>query len=135
MIKIIFATVAIAVFLALPATAETSLIGTNWRFIEVAGSTVKVDIRTLIRFDNGGIVSGSSGCNRFKGNYASGGSVLSFSKLGWTKMECSAPKMNIEQAIQSALAETRSFKIVEGKLQLLGSDGAALARLKLLPPK
>jgi hypothetical protein len=43
--------------------------------------------------------------------------------------------MGIERAIQSALAKTRSFEIVEGKLRLFGPDGSILARLEPSPLK
>jgi len=133
MIKTIATTILMVALLALPAVAQSSLAGTNWRFIEVAGAPVAV--ATQIDFGNDGSVSGNSGCNSFHGRYGGDGSGLAFSNMGWTKMLCpDAPKMSVETAIQSALAGTRAFTIVERTLHLLGADGAFLARLQAAAP-
>ncbi len=133
MIKIIAAAIVMVALLAPPATAQSSLAGTRWRFIEVAGTPVGV--ATQIGFGNDGSVSGNSGCNSFHGRYSGIGSVLAFSNMGWTKMLCpDVPKMSVEAAIQSALAGTRSFTIVVRTLHVLGADGAILARLETTAP-
>ena len=133
MIKTIATTIVMVALLALPAVAQSSLAGTNWRFVEVAGTPVGV--ATQIGFGNDDSVSGNSGCNSFHGRYGGVGSVLAFSNMGWTKMLCpDVPKMGIEKAIQSALAGTRSFTIVERTLHVLGADGAILARLETTAP-
>lgn len=134
MIRTILATVVTIALLMLPATAQTSLAGTHWRFVEVAGSGIPVDIGATISFGSDGKVSGHSGCNRFHGGYGGNGAALSFSNMGWTKMLCPGAKMSTETAIQLALARTNVFKIADGTLQLLGADQAILARLETSPP-
>lgn len=133
MIKTIATAILMVALLALPAMAQSPLAGTSWRFIEVAGAPIGV--ATQISFRNDGNVSGNSGCNSFHGRYGGDGSILAFSTMGWTKMLCpDAPKMSVETAIQSALAGTRSFAIVERTLHILGTDGAILARLETAAP-
>lgn len=133
MIRTIATTILMVALLALPAMAQSSLAGTSWRFIEVAGTPVGV--ATQISFGNDGNVSGNSGCNSFHGRYGGDGSGLTFSNMGWTRMLCpDAPTMSVETAIQSALAGTRSFTIVERTLHILGADGAILARLETAAP-
>lgn len=104
MIKIVFATIITAALLAFPAMAETSLVGTNWRFIEAARSTITADIRTLISFDNGGTVSGNSGCNSFRGNYGSGGSIFAFAPF--------ATAQTYQMISPGAIAETQTRCLV-----------------------
>lgn len=119
-------------FISAAAIAQTSLAGTNWRFVEVAGVAVPADIRTNIEFEKDG-VSGSSGCNTFFGDYAVAGSALSFKTMGWTKMFCGGPQMKFEIGIQTTLAATNTFQIVDRQLRFLAVDGSPLARLEQAP--
>lgn len=134
MLRTIAATIVSLALMAFPALAQTSLAGTSWRFVEVAGSGVPADVTVRISFAGGGTVSGNSGCNGFHGSFGGDGAALSFSNIASTKMLCpEAPKMAIETAVQVALVKTTAFTLVDGKLQFVGANGAVLARLETSP--
>jgi len=74
-----------------------------------------------------GRVSGKSAVNRYFGTYAIAGDGLTFSGLGSTRMAGTNEQMAAEQAYLSALGEIRTYRVVDGKLELL--DAAGMRRL------
>ena len=105
---------------ALPAS-PTNLEGTAW--------LLNGNDAVSLQFEQGR-VSGSDGCNRFNGPYASRGTSLQIgSPLAATKMACSPPVMEQAARFNQALAGTRSFRLDGGQLRLLGADDTVRATL------
>ncbi len=77
-----------------------------------------------------GTVSGSTGCNRFRGRAEIGAGTIAFSPLATTRMACPDPAMEQERRVLEALAAARRYQVEAGALTLLGADGGALARFR-----
>ncbi|MDX5364144.1 MAG: META domain-containing protein [Pseudazoarcus pumilus] len=72
-------------------------------------------------------VSGSTGCNRFKGGTTMAGGSILFGGIVATKMAC-AGAPDIEREFLDALDKARSWRIRDNHFELSGSDGRSVAR-------
>ncbi|WP_370299202.1 META domain-containing protein [Abyssibacter sp.] len=122
---------------ATPATESESpsrLTATPWMLVSLAGTTVDTLAKpaTLVLEPATDQLYGHAGCNRLSGSYVLDGDQLSFSRLITTKMAC-AQGMDQEQAFLAALAATTTFRLEQGRLSLIGDDGAVLAVLMAEP--
>lgn len=73
-----------------------------------------------IRFENGRI-SGSDGCNRYASSYtANQNSLVISDKMISTKMACEAERMQSADRFRRALMESKSYRINNNRLTLLG---------------
>ena len=108
-------------------TSGDPLNGTTWELYSIGKYSPITGSKTTIRFEDGQ-VSGLGGCNQYGGEYKSSGRTLSFSMLHMTEMACMSPEeiMEQEQLFLQYLGDARSFEIVNGQLQISGSDGEAL---------
>jgi len=115
--------------IALQACAEkmgaVNVANTSWVLTEWPGQTMPNTTKkaTLI-FGADDKVSGKSFCNGFGGNVAINGSTIKFSELIGTMMFCEDVGQ-AERIYSEGLRAANSFKVVEGKLQLL-QDGKLL---------
>ncbi len=112
---------------ALASTAPaTRLENTAW-VVERLGERPPLDGTSLtLRFENGR-VAGSDGCNRFGAPVTVRGSALQVSPRGMsTKMACPPAVMNQAEAFQSALRNSRGFRLGGERLRLLAADGRPL---------
>jgi heat shock protein HslJ len=73
-------------------------------------------------------VAGSGGCNRLMGPYMVDGTMMRLGPIAGTMMACQQPIMEQEQAFLKALEATESYRIVNGQLELRGTDRQLLAR-------
>lgn len=96
-----------------------------WALEQLDGKAVAADIEVTARFAEGRI-GGKAGCNQYFASYAVDGDSLRVGPAGATKMMCPEPAMAVEDAFLAALQDIRTFKVGGGRLQLRGSDGAAL---------
>lgn len=106
--------------------------GTDWRFVEVAGTQVPTPVTATLRV-RGDRVSGRAGCNNFGARYQVGADGHgSFSQVISTKMACLEPPgaMQVEHQIFEVLPRVARMELRDGELALLDSGGAALARLE-----
>jgi len=76
-----------------PISANKTLNGTAWRlssYLRQDGIQISVSNNTRISaiFGNGNIITGSSGCNSYSGQYYLTGTNLSFSQIAVTQMPC-----------------------------------------------
>jgi heat shock protein HslJ len=79
-----------------------------------------------LRFENGR-VAGSDGCNRYGAPVTVRGPALEVSQQGMsTKMACPPAVMQQAEAFQSALRNSRAFRLDGQRLRLLASDGRSL---------
>jgi heat shock protein HslJ len=103
----------------------TTLAGTNWTFVSIGGVAVAPDQPTSLTFD-GERLSGSAGCNRIMGGYASDGKTLTAGPLAATRMACHGPGMMQEQAFFALMAQPVSLHFnPEGQMVLTGEGGAS----------
>ena len=111
-------------------SVKTTLSGTNWLVKDIAGRGVVKDSQATIRFDEGGRVSGSTGCNRFNGAVTIEGGNIKFGQMATTKRGCIPSLMDQELRFLKAMEEVRSFTISkDGLLYLYGPNSEPLFRL------
>jgi putative lipoprotein len=116
-------------------TPASGLAGTEWRVTEIAGAPADATSDATLRFDTGGLVSGSTGCNKFTGMAVIEADNLTFTPLATTRLACAPELMAQEQRFLSAIQEVRRFAIdSDGRLQLLGVGGGPLVRLSRTTP-
>ena len=103
--------------------------GTSWVLVSLPGRSMVPDPPATLQFE-GGRVSGSDGCNRFTGTYAAKGATIELpARPAATLMACPPGVERQAEAYRRALAEARSYRIAEGRLELLAADGTPMAGL------
>lgn len=109
---------------------ETNLSGTNWLVEDVAGRGVVENSQATIRFDEGGRVSGSTGCNLFNGAVTIKANTIKFGQMATTRRACLPSLMDQELRFLKALDEVGSFAMgQDGLLHLYGPNSEQLFRL------
>ena len=111
-----------------PSAAEApTLEGTSWVLVSLVGQASIVSQPATIRFE-GGTVQGSDGCNRYSTPYSARGDSIEVGARGVsTQMACAPDVMKRASAFTSTLSTSRSYRVRDGRLELLGGDGAVLA--------
>lgn len=104
---------------------------TDWRFVEVGGTTVPEGVVATLRLRDGR-ASGKAGCNAYGASWqvsAEGGAR--FGEAMSTKMACLQPAgvMQVERGVLDALQRTARLRREGGNLVLLDASGEPLARL------
>jgi heat shock protein HslJ len=82
----------------------------------------KIGTRLTLAFQHGR-VSGSSGCNRFHGEFKVEGTALTIGPLATTRMACDEAVMAQEQEFLRALQSAATWAIVRGMLDVHGAGG------------
>jgi heat shock protein HslJ len=79
-------------------------------------------------FNADGQVSGTSGCNTYSGGYEVDGDMITFSPLASTMMACIEPAglMEQEAAYLQNLGKAASFRVTDGKLEMLDAAGQVI---------
>ena len=111
-----------------PSAAEApTLESTSWVLVSLAGLASIESQPATVRFE-GGTVQGSDGCNRYSAPYSVRGAAIEVGARGVsTQMACAPDVMARASAFTAALSASRSYRVRDGRLELLGSDGAVLA--------
>lgn len=106
---------------------EDPLDGTTWT-LETYAKSRPIPGTTISASFIEGKVSGSAGCNSYKGSYHVNGARIQIAELAWTLMACQGPEgiMEQEQRVMEILGGVERFHIVDGKLQLERSDHETL---------
>jgi heat shock protein HslJ len=112
------------------AGAETpSLEGTSWVLSSLPGHDLGATQPPTLRFEDGN-AGGSDGCNRYSMGYATRGHKLEWTGPGVaTQMACPPETMKLAQAFTDAVRGSTSYRIKDGRLELLGDDGKLRATL------
>jgi heat shock protein HslJ len=106
--------------------APSTLAGTSWRAISVAGDAPVDGSNPTLAFTEDEI-SGTTGCNQFFGGYTYDAGTISMSNVGMTMMACDGPVSEVEAAYTAALNGATTVAIDEGgQLLLTGSGGEVL---------
>ncbi len=82
----------------------------------------RLGTRITLMFSEG-MVSGSSGCNRFHGPFKADGKALTIQGLATTRMACEGEVMAQEQEFLRALQSATTWKIERGMLDVHRPDG------------
>jgi heat shock protein HslJ/uncharacterized membrane protein len=82
----------------------------------------KIGTRLTVKFQ-GGKVSGSSGCNRFRGAFTAEGSALNIGPLATTRKACEDAVMTQERDFLRALESATTWDLVRGMLDVHRADG------------
>jgi heat shock protein HslJ len=82
----------------------------------------KTGTRLTLMFQ-GGKVSGSSGCNRFRGSFTADGSALKIGPLVTSRKACEGPVMTQEHEFLRALESATTWAIERGMLDVHRADG------------
>ena len=114
--------------------ASAELHETYWRLTQLDGEPVFVgagqrEPHMVLRDGEPASVHGSTGCNRFTGQFERNGANLRFGTLAATMMAC-ADTMAQESAFTRALDATRSWRIIGQHLELSDGDGRLRARFE-----
>jgi heat shock protein HslJ len=80
-------------------------------------------------FVEGGVLTGSAGCNTYNASYATDGGRIEIAKPATTKKTCPEPAgiMEQEAAYLAALPLAASYRVAGRSLELLGAEGTLVA--------
>jgi len=111
-------------------TQASQLPGTDWLlkiYPAADGSQAMADpaVRTTALFQ-GGVLSGSGGCNQYSAAYQLSGDKLTIGPPAGTLMACPDPAGAQEQAYFAALPNTASYAVSRGTLTLYNGSGTAI---------
>lgn len=110
------------------ATPTNSTIeGTSWTLVAYRKTRPITGTTITARFE-GGQVSGSAGCNSYRGPYTVSGNTISVGALATTKMACLQPEgvMAQEALFLEMLQKAQTFHLSEVQLEVFFSDHEAL---------
>lgn len=115
--------------------AIPELTNTYWRLTHLDGVPVnplagRMEPHLLFRDGDRPGVSGTIGCNIFRGGFERTGDSLRFERLATTMMACPPGVDFLEAAFGRALGDTQAFEIVGQTLRLMGADSSETARLR-----
>lgn len=101
--------------------------GTSWILSALPGRAVVGDQKVTAQFAEGRVF-GSDGCNRYSAPVTLDGSSINVGPQGpSTMMACPPDVMQQADAFRAAMIAARSYRVVDGRLELLGGGGAVLA--------
>lgn len=106
---------------------EAALLGT-WLFEYVAGLPVIDRSPARIGFHADGRVSGNASCNQIAGGYELSGAGLTIGEVAATRRMCHETLMNQELRVLETIPRVAGWKIENGLLYLLDTDGAEIFR-------
>lgn len=115
-------------------TGSTSIVGKQWRLIELNGQTVQPADQSkrephMILNASEKKVNGNGGCNSFFGSYElQGANGITFSKIGSTRMACPGDVMQVEHRLFQAFEMTNKFTLKNDTLFLTKADMSPLAK-------
>lgn len=107
-----------------------SLTNTNWQLSELTGKTLPPNAKATLNFAEDLKFSGKSFCNNYGGQAVIVNNKVSLKNVFGTKMFCQETASE-ENAFLSALNETTSAKMVDGKLHLLKGEETILVFAKV----
>lgn len=112
----------------------TELTRTTWEVLAFNNgqeAVVSVDGTTMTAmFLPDGTVSGNAGCNTFSSSYTRGADTLEFGEIAQTAMACDQGIMIQEQGFLAALAQSKTYELGKGTLDLRSADGQLLVMFR-----
>ncbi len=103
------------------------LVGAMWLADAVGGQPPVAGTSVTAQFTADGAVSGSGGCNRYRGTYTvTGGEITIAEAIASTMMACEPEVMEQESAYFAALTAARTFAVSGDGLALSDASGAVV---------
>ena len=101
--------------------------GTAWELAAYRKSRPISGTTITATFEDGRVY-GSGGCNSYSGSYQVSGDAITVGALAWTEMACLEPDGVMEQEVlvMAYLADAQTFRLAEGQLLIVQSEGEAL---------
>lgn len=99
---------------------HSSIPGTAWVGIRIAGDTVPSDIDINLSFGEDGRLTGSSGCNRFFSSYNLDARHMKIDQIGGTRRMCPEIQMLAERRFLDALERVDGWAMRNEQLILFG---------------
>lgn len=103
---------------------STNVAGTKWTLTEWPGQTLPAKEKATLNFGADQQIGGKSFCNTFGGRSTINGNQIKIEEIFGTMMFCENVA-KAENAYTDGLKAINTFRIVEGKLQLL-KDGQVM---------
>ncbi|MCA0204273.1 MAG: META domain-containing protein [Proteobacteria bacterium] len=109
------------------AAEDAGQAGTRWTIVAVSGAATVNEPEIV--FEEGGRVSGTSGCNRFGGEGTQAEGILTLGPLASTRMACPGGLGEQEEAIFALLAQPLqvALDLATAAVTLTAPDGGTLA--------
>jgi heat shock protein HslJ len=108
---------------AAPASAPTSLVGTEWLLTDLAGTPVVANSKASISFLDAGRAAGNGSCNRFTGAFTTAGETIKLGPFASTRMACMDGGVSAqEDQYLKLLTAANRYQIKDGAL-LIYADG------------
>lgn len=117
-------------------TANEELRNRDWSLVWIEGfATLPAGVQTpTIRFGTDGRLTGNTACNQAGAGYTVDGNNLTIDALISTKRACIDAQGNaLERAYLQAVDGTEAYRITNGELELLDSNGTVTARFTASP--
>jgi copper homeostasis protein (lipoprotein) len=108
-----------------------AILNKEWMLVEMGNEKVTTDAEKtpFIKLSEGQL-SGFSGCNRLMGSYMLEGEVLTFNRVGGTKMFC-FDAQELENKFMQSLEKTHYWKYKCKKLHIFDENKILIMRLKI----
>jgi heat shock protein HslJ len=126
---------------ATEAPQDAGLTGQVWyleSYLDAQGAMTALlpGSQVTAEFSPDGRVGGSSGCNSYSGGYEVDGDQIKFGPLASTMMACMEPAglMDQEAAYLQNLGQAASFRVLDGRLEMLNPAGQATLVFSATPP-
>ena len=103
---------------------------TSWVAEHIFGLNADATESTLI-FNNDDTVSGSTGCNNYRGGVEMDGTAIQFGLLAATRKLCEPAVSGQEIVFMEALGAARSWRRLGSTLELVDENGTAIMQLKI----
>jgi putative lipoprotein len=118
-----------------PAGIDRDLIPGDWVVTSIGGEPVIGEKPLTLRLTEGGVASGFSGCNTFRGSFKHSARSVFFGPLAMTKMACADEAVNAQEArLVAALKSDVPVTMTEdGALVLTGANGTVVTAMKEKP--
>ena len=101
-----------------------ALDGTHWQILSIDGRPVVAGAEASLGFADGRI-SGTAGCNRLSGSFASDGNRLTVSQVATTRMMCPPELMAQEARLLELLRQSLGMRFDARGRMILSGDGEA----------
>ena len=114
-----------------PPAAADGLLGQAWQLFEIDGGAPVAGSAPSLQFADGRL-SGSSGCNRFMGDYTldRGKGTIRTGQMASTMMACPEPLMQQEDRYLRLLGRVSRYRVEGEVLTLSADDGQAIRARK-----
>jgi len=108
-------------------------VGSTWVADRIRETPLIDGATATVRFDSTEAISGSSGCNEFKGTVAGDADAIRIAAVATTRRACPPAVMRQERRYLDALGATRQLWPARHQLEFVDESGRLLARFTRLP--